>query len=110
VNALMRGLEHPNAEIRSVTLRTLGNILGESEYNCVSTLVQSQFLDRIFPFLISSESIDRKEACWVLANFCSSQLGAYALLHKSLIMEKLQEMLNFENVLEIRRELAFIFN
>jgi hypothetical protein len=91
-------------------MRILGNILGEPEQNYVTTLIYSPFLDRIFRFLISSQSIDRKDGCWVLANFCSSDLGANALIHKSLILEKLMEMLYYEKALEVRRELVFIFD
>jgi hypothetical protein len=91
----MRGLESTNAEVRNLTLRILGNILGEPEQNYVSTLIYSPFLDHIFRFLISSQPIDRKDGCWVLANFCSSEPGANALLRKSLILEKLQEMLYY---------------
>lgn len=67
-------------------MRILGNILGEPEQNYVTTLIYSPFLDRVFHFLISSQSIDRKDGCWVLANFCSSELGANALLRKSIII------------------------
>lgn len=95
----MLGLESPEAEIRNLTMRILGNILGEPEQIYVTTLIYSPFLDRIFRFLISSQSIDRKDGCWVLANFCSSELGANALLRKSLILEKLVEMLYYENAL-----------
>lgn len=110
VAALMKGLESSDPEVRNLTLRIFGNVLGEDQEIYVETLIKSPFLERIFRFLISSQAIDRKDGCWVLANFCSSERGAVTVIRTPLITEKLQEMLYYENHLEVRREMAFIFS
>lgn len=110
VAALMSGLESADAEVRNLTLRIFGNVLGEEQASYVETLIHWPFLERIFRFLVSSQPIDRKDGCWVLANFCSSPPGAIALMRSPLITEKLQELLYYESKVEIRRELAFIFS
>jgi hypothetical protein len=72
----LRGLEAKEAEVRNLTLRILGNVLGEENEDYIYVLLRSSFLESIFPFLVSSKSIDRKDGCWVIANFCSYRAGA----------------------------------
>lgn len=73
-------------------------------------LLNAGFLDVIFYFLISSQPIDRKDGLWVLANFCSYDPGAVAVIRKPLIAEKLLELLYYEQTLEIRREIGHVFS
>jgi hypothetical protein len=106
----MKGLESKDTELKGLTLRIMGNVLGEEEGEYARALINSPFLELIFKFLISSQAIERKDGCWVLANFASSEAGAIAVVRNSLIMDKLQEMLYYDTNLEIRRELSLIFN
>ena len=82
----MQGLQSSDGEVRGLTLRILGNVLGEEMDDYARSLINSPFLERIFCFLMSSEAIDRKDGCWVLANFASSEPGAMSLIRNSLIM------------------------
>lgn len=45
----------------------------------------------------------------MLANVCSYETGAVAVLRKSLIAEKLIDLLYYEQNLEIRQEIGHIF-
>lgn len=85
VTALIRGLECQEAEVRNLTLRILGNVLGEENEDYVYVLLRTSFLDNIFPFLMSSETMERRDGCWVLTNFCSYRPGAEAVMLNSRI-------------------------
>jgi flagellin-specific chaperone FliS len=67
-------------------------------------------MDSLFKFLLSSDTIFRKDACWVLANFCSYKSAATVVLRNQKIIEKLVELLYYDTVLEVRKEIAHIFN
>lgn len=91
-------------------MRIFGNVLGEEVEHYANTLLKSNFLDSIFKLMKSSDPVFRKDACWVLANFCSYECAATLVLRKQIIAEKLVELLYYETSLDIRKEIAHIFS
>ncbi len=71
IDSILRGLQSPELKIKTLCLRIIGNILGEENEEYAQTLIRTKILDLLFSFLTSSSLALRKDACWVIANFCS---------------------------------------
>lgn len=63
----------------------------------------------MFKLLMSSDNILRKDACWTLANLCSHECIIANVLN-SQVMGRLFDLLEYENRIEIKREIVQIFN
>lgn len=96
LNALLEGLEGANSEIRTESIRIIGNACSEGE-EYLSVFERMRLLDRIFKLMLNPEWKLRRDTCWMLVNFSSSASPATALIRQGQIISLLANMLSNES-------------
>lgn len=99
---------HPNENIRKYAIRILGNLVASKD-EAMGVISKYPLLDCLHANLSCSNGDVRKDTCWLISNLCTKKATATQVLQHGPLIGKLVELLAYEILLPLKRELTYIF-